>query len=235
MAIIVVGGSSRGAGKTTLVCGLLAALPEYHWNVVKITTHDHGQLSPIWEETRPGDESDTARYLAAGAVRAFLATPPMQADSPEPDLAPLLDELWPNFRRGTNLIFESNSVVHHVRPNVCLMVHAISRRELPLPQRKPSFLAALGHADAMVAPSNEDEVIADGLCLAGQQPKPIFHLASLGHLSPEMLTWIRRLLDPGLSDPSPTDRAQTDRAQTDSPRHDPSEHSSSGDDPSLRS
>ena len=51
MAIIVVGGSNRGAGKTALVCGLIAALPEFHWIAVKVTDHDHGQPSPIWEET----------------------------------------------------------------------------------------------------------------------------------------------------------------------------------------
>jgi len=108
----------------------------------------------------------------------------------------LLDELWPNFGRGTNLIFESNSVVHYVRPNVCLMIHALPGRELPLPERKPSFIAAVGYADAMVAISHEDEVIPDGLCLPGQEPKPIFHLADLGRISPPMLAWLREFLDP---------------------------------------
>ena len=200
MAIIVVGGSTKGAGKTTLVCGLIAALPEFRWNAVKITTHEHHDYQPIWEEKLPGDDSDTARYLAAGAVRAFLATPPTRPDSPQPNLLPLLDQLWPNFGRGTNLIFESNSVVHHVRPNVCFMIHAGPRRELPLPERKPSFLAALNHADALVAASNDDRVIPDGLCLPGQSPKPVFHLASLAKISPQMLEWIRPLLDPRQAD-----------------------------------
>jgi hypothetical protein len=195
MAIIVVGGSSRGAGKTTLVCGLIAALPDFRWTAVKITTHDHGRHTPIWEETQPGEETDTARYLAAGAARAFLVTPPVQPRSQEPDLTPLLDELWPNFGRGTNLIFESNSIVHHVRPNVCLMIQAVPKRELPLPERKPSFIAAVGHADAMVSLANSDWVNATGLCLVGQEPKPIFHLARLQHLSAEMLDWIRPRLD----------------------------------------
>lgn len=208
MAIIVVGGSSRGAGKTALVCGLIAALPEFRWTAVKITAHDHGHHTPIWEETQPGEETDTGRYLAAGASRAFLATPPTQGEAPEPDLPSVLDELWPNFGRGTNLIFESNSVVHHVRPNVCLMIQAVSKRELPLPERKPSFIAALNHADAMVSLSIADEFIPDGLCLPGQEPKPIFHLEALEHISPPMLAWLRPRLDssragPSLADPSP--------------------------------
>src|SRR5208282_1655489 len=97
MAIIVVGGSSRGVGKTALVCGLIAALPEFRWTAVKITTHDYGKPKPIWEETRAGQETDSARYLAAGAERAFLATASMRVYPPGPDLLPVLDELWPNF------------------------------------------------------------------------------------------------------------------------------------------
>jgi len=122
MAIIVVGGSNRGVGKTALVCGLIAVLPDYRWTAVKITTHNHQQPvspgreniaegpaadaphplrapffrqiferrsgetagapesapanRPIWEETTPGDETDTARYLAAGAARALLVSVP---------------------------------------------------------------------------------------------------------------------------------------------------------------
>jgi hypothetical protein len=196
MAIVVVGGSSQGAGKTTLICGLIAALPQFHWNAVKVTTHDHGQHTPVWEETEPEGETDTARYLAAGAAHSFLATALAHDPSSEPDFTSVLDQLWPNFGRGSNLIFESNSVVHHVRPNVCLMIHASPRRELPLPERKPSFLAALGHADALVALSDADNIIPDGLSLPGLQPKPIFHLAALQHISQEMLAWIRPLLDP---------------------------------------
>lgn len=196
MAIIVVGGSTKGAGKTTLVCGLIAALPEFHWTAIKITAHEHEDYPPIWEEKLPGDDSDTARYLAAGASRAFLAMPSAQRGSDQPNLTALLDNLWPHFGRGTNLIFESNSVVHHVRPNACLMIHAGPKRELPLPERKPSFLAALGHADALVALAHADRVIADGLSLPGQAPKPVFHLASFERISPQLLAWLRPLLDP---------------------------------------
>jgi hypothetical protein len=201
MAIIVVGGSSRGAGKTSLVCGLIAALPEFRWNAVKITAHDHGHPTPIWEENEPGEETDTARYLAAGAARAFLATLPTRDQASQPDLPSVLDKLWPNFGRGTNLIFESNSIVHHVRPNVCLMIQAVPKRDLPLPDRKPSFIAALSHADAVVALSQADGFIPDGLCLPGQEPKPIFHLAALERISPPMLAWLRSRLDSSLADP----------------------------------
>jgi len=244
MAIIVVGGSNRGVGKTSLVCGLIAALPEYRWTAVKITTDDHKlsvaqgignyraarssnpnlthahrasfvrQLfdvraealanrreaapasSPIWEETIPGEETDTARYLAAGAARALLVS------APDGDLSDPLNQLWPKFGRGTNLIFESNSIIHHVRADACLLIHDVAERALPLPERKQSFLAAVRYADAMVARAKADKVIPDGLCLAGvdQAPeptstRPIFHLASLKRLSPELRFWLSLRLE----------------------------------------
>lgn len=230
MAIIVVGGSNRGVGKTTLVCGLIAALPEYRWNAIKVTTHDHPQPvspggnktapgktreprapffrqiferqaaelapapeivpagNPIWQETLPGTETDTGRYLAAGAMRALLVS------APDGGLNEVLNQLWPRFGRGSNIIFESNSVAHHVRADVCLLIHAVAERELPLPERKPSFLAALRHADALVAQAPADKVIEDGLCLAGGEEqtalKPIFQLHSLQQPSPELLDWL---------------------------------------------
>ncbi len=244
MAIIVVGGSNRGVGKTTLVCALIAALTKYRWTAVKITTHDHKQAvspsraltaddpaqelprelrtqflhqiferrrvewagkpgpdpasSPIWEETTPGEETDTGRYLAAGAARALLVSA-LDGELNEP-----LNQLWPRFGRGTNFIFESNSVVHHVRPDVCLLIHGVAERELPLPERKPSFLAALRHADALVAHGQADQVIPDRLSLAGLEPTPelppaprtIFQLRALDRPSPELLAWLRLRLAP---------------------------------------
>ncbi len=242
MAIIVVGGSNRGVGKTALVCGLIAALPEYRWNAVKITSHDHKQpmtlgradavdtpergvthevrtpflrqlfekgtgaktvrrepaseASPIWEERVAGQDTDTGRYLAAGAARALLVT------APDGELAGPLNQLWPLFGRGTNLIFESNNVVHHVCADVCLLIHAVAERQLPLPERKPSFIAALRHADAMIAHAPADKLIADGLALAGSESileqasssRPIFQLRSLERISPELLDWLHMRL-----------------------------------------
>src|ERR1700733_3773852 len=100
MAIIVVGGGGRGAGKTALVCGLVRALPDISWTAVKITSHEHGHEhgqdnpTPIWEETAPGEGSDTARYLAAGACRALLVT------AGEDGLGPVVGGLLQEQSRG---------------------------------------------------------------------------------------------------------------------------------------
>jgi hypothetical protein len=187
MAIVVVGGSGRGVGKTALVCGLIAALPELRWTAVKITTDDHGQAKPIWEETAPGQQSDTARYLAAGAARALLATPPVHGHPPTPDFPALLNDLWSKIGPEANVFFESNSILGHLRPDLCLMVHGGGDHA----PRKPSFASALRHADAMVAHANADRTIADGLRRPGEEPKPIFYLAALERVSPEMAAWLR--------------------------------------------
>ena len=232
MAILVVGGSGRGVGKTALVCGLIAALPEFRWTGVKITTDDHGMGEPIWDETDPGQGSDTARYLSAGAVRALLVTAPMS------DFSNLLFELWAKLGPGTNVIFESNRILEHIKPELCLVVvggadeavlepeapeisgicdessgersarakarvnPAASMRGLKPPPpsesafatesqsgSKSSFSLAARCADAVVVRAGGDRMLGEGW-----GSKPIFQLAEMEHVSPEMLAWIRPAL-----------------------------------------
>ena len=45
MAIVVIGGHSRSVGKTSVVAGLIAALPELNWTALKITQFGHGICS----------------------------------------------------------------------------------------------------------------------------------------------------------------------------------------------
>lgn len=65
---IAVGGNSRKAGKTSVICGLIRALAGFGWTAVKISPHAHDAAG-----------GDTARYVAAGARNAILlANPPEQ-------------------------------------------------------------------------------------------------------------------------------------------------------------
>jgi hypothetical protein len=45
MPILVIGGHSRSVGKTSVVVGLIAALPGFHWTALKITQYGHGVCS----------------------------------------------------------------------------------------------------------------------------------------------------------------------------------------------
>jgi hypothetical protein len=201
MAIIVVGGGGRGAGKTALVCGLMRALPEIPWTAVKITTHEHGRergqdkTTPIWEETAPGEGTDTARYLSAGARRALLVT------AGEDALGPIVEQILEEHSRvpgvinidakkvGTEkagairagIIIESNSVLRHLRPDVCFCA-ATS----PWAEQKASFDLLMEHVDATVELAAHDHII--------EAEKITFRLASLEQVSPTMLDWLRERL-----------------------------------------
>src|SRR4030088_1798166 len=86
MALVVVGGHSRSVGKTSVVAGLISALPDFHWTALKITQYGHGICSAngeacdcatadhawaVSEERNRSGESDTSRFLVAGASRSL--------------------------------------------------------------------------------------------------------------------------------------------------------------------
>ena len=174
MAVVVVGGGSRGVGKTALLCGVIGALPEMQWIAVKIAGHEHGLELPVWEESVPGEGTDTARYLAAGARRAFLLT---AADGSEIKVA--LGGFWDRVERNANLLIESNRVLEIVRPDLCLMVQS----DADIAEAKASFDNVSGLADAVIIPGTANE-FRDGA-------QPEFVLARLELISPELEHWIR--------------------------------------------
>ena len=190
MAIIVVGGSGRGAGKTALVCGLIRALHEIPWTAVKITSHVYGQPAPLWEETQAGQETDTARYLAAGARRALLVTAGDEA------LGPIVQRILADCPPPAGVIFESNRVLRCVRPDLCLAASSS-----PFVAQKPSFGLVLERMDAMVELAGHDHVV--------ERERLAFRLASLERMSPTMLAWLRERLDEkrGIAAPSSKDRS----------------------------
>src|ERR1700678_3254917 len=86
MSLIVVGGHSRSVGKTSVVAGLIAALPEFHWTAMKITQYGHGICSAngmhcdcacddsswgVTDEIDRRGQSDSSRFLVAGAARSL--------------------------------------------------------------------------------------------------------------------------------------------------------------------
>src|SRR6266851_131609 len=131
MAILVIGGHSRNVGKTSVVAGLIAALPERQWTAVKITQFGHGVCSVngescgcatdehtwnISQERDRSGKSDTSRFLAAGAARSLWVRTKQG----------MLAEAMPDLRRelagAKNVIVESNSVLRFLRPDVYLTV-----------------------------------------------------------------------------------------------------------------
>ena len=180
MPIIAIGGNTKDIGKTALVCALIAALPEFQWTAVKITGHDYGPTGStpancaVWEETQAGKETDTGRYLTAGARRALLIT--------RSGAQPPIEEIRKALGDDRNVIFESNRIVDAVKPDLCLAL--IGR---PSTEKKASFARLLSIANAVVT---FDENQIDGL----PARLPRFRLQSAAILSPQMVSWLRTRL-----------------------------------------
>jgi hypothetical protein len=181
VATIVVGGTGKHCGKTALKCGLIAALAEFRWTAVKITSHEHGKLNSIWEETSGGQATDTSRYLAAGARRALLVS------VGEGELGRVFPDLMEKIEPDADVIFESNRILEFIKPHVCLMVNGGEEQV----GRKQSFEFAVRYADAIVMRSDADRVGLDSSVRADGDPKPIFYLADMEVISPQMLAWVR--------------------------------------------
>ena len=183
MAIIVVGGGGRGAGKTALVCGLIARAAGDPWTAVKITTHEHGKAdSDLGRDDAGAGDGHGAISGCWSATRAVLVTAGEGATRTSGDeLAPIVDRILRESPSTGSLIFESNSVLAHVRPDVCLCAASSPWAEL-----KASYDLVLEHADASVELAGHDHII--------EAEKITFRLASLERVSPVMLEWVRERL-----------------------------------------
>lgn len=143
-ALVVVGGHSRGVGKTSLIEHLLRADTGAAWVAIKISAHRHapdGVSAPLVEEAgQPSALTQTGRYLAAGARRAFLVRAP---DVAMPGAAAFIESLR---SRGSNAIVESNRIMRYLAPDALLFV--VDPR---IDDWKPSSALCWPIADAVVS------------------------------------------------------------------------------------
>ena len=130
MAIVVVGGHTRNIGKTSVVAGLIAGLPEMRWTAMKITQFGHGVCSANGEacdcetadhtiavsEERVANGTDSGRYLGAGAVRSLWVR------TRQGQLAEAMPRVRREIAGAENVILESNSVLRFLRPDVFISV-----------------------------------------------------------------------------------------------------------------
>ncbi|HEY6376170.1 MAG TPA: hypothetical protein VIX90_11670 [Edaphobacter sp.] len=162
MAIVVVGGHTRNIGKTSVVAGLIAAMPEMRWTAFKITQFGHGMCSANGEpcdcetaehmvavsEEREGATgtglTDSARYVAAGAVRSFWVR------TRQGDLAEAMPRIRQELERAENAVIESNSILRFLRPDLYLSV-----LEPGVEDFKESARRYLDRADAVLVTEGE--------------------------------------------------------------------------------
>ena len=160
--LIVVGGHTRSIGKTQLVCDVIQAFPRTEWIAGKITQYGHGVCAQNGEdcdcaptehvcaldwETRKDTGTDSARFLAAGARRAFwLRTKQGYLAEGLPLLREALSEIGEETGSvGRAAIVESNSLMQFVKPSLYFAVIDPLKEDF-----KESAQLALDRAQALV-------------------------------------------------------------------------------------
>jgi hypothetical protein len=195
VAIVVVGGHTRNIGKTSVVAGLIAALPERRWTAIKITQFGHGVCSAngepcdcetadhtiaVSEERERGSGTDSSRYLAAGAARSFwVRTRQGQLSEAMPRVRALLEE-------AENAIVESNSVLRFLQPDLSLSV-----LDPGVSDFKASALRYLDRVDALIVPKGA--VFAEGwggVSLRMIERKPRFEFVPPEYCSSELAAFV---------------------------------------------
>ena len=196
MATVVIGGHSRSVGKTSVVAGLVAALPELHWTAVKITQYGHGICSAdgapcdcatddhswaITEERDRSGESDSSRFLVAGAARSLWVR------TRQGMLAEAMPRLRQELAHAENAILESNSVMRFLRPDLYITVLDAGTADF-----KTSAQEFLDRADAVVLHDGGDHVTWANVSLKPVAGKPVFRIRPPQYVTAELVEFVRK-------------------------------------------
>jgi hypothetical protein len=200
MPILVVGGHTRSVGKTSVVAGLIAALPTFHWTALKITQYGHGVCSAsgaacdcatddhswaVSEEKNRSGESDTSRFLVAGAEHSWWVRTEQGR----------LAEAMPRIRQilaGTqNVIVESNSILRFMKPDLYLTVLDPSNVDF-----KASAQTFLDRADAVLLHSAEKSEVPtwERVSLKPVANRPTFTIEPPNYVTPQIVEFVRARL-----------------------------------------
>jgi hypothetical protein len=202
MAVVVVGGHTRNIGKTSVMAGLIAALPEMHWTAFKVTQFGHGMCSANGEpcdcetaehtvavsEERDGSTgTDSARYLAAGAVRSFWVR------TRQGDLSEAMPRIRKELERAENAVIESNSIMRFLRPDLYLSVLDPETADF-----KDSARYFLDRADAVLVPAGElGRPAWKGISLKLVEGTPVLPMRPPVYVTEEVVEFVRRRLMSG--------------------------------------
>jgi hypothetical protein len=200
VAIVVIGGHSRSVGKTSVVAGLISAVREYDWTAVKITQYGHGICSAngeacdcatadhswaISDEKDRSGESDTSRFLLAGASRALWVR------TEQGRLAEAMPALRQRIAQARNVIVESNSVMKFLRPDLYLTVLDPATADF-----KTSAREFLDWASAVILhqPAGNSGPVWQRVSLKPVAGRPVFRITPPPYVTPEIVNFVRETL-----------------------------------------
>ena len=194
MAIVVIGGQAKDVGKTGVVCALISALPERRWTAIKISSAHGGserraaavtRVMAITEERDPTTGTDSSRYLAAGAVRAFWVR------TAEGQLAQAMPGIRAAMAAAENVILESNSILGWLQPDLYATV--LDPRIVAF---KASALRYLDRADAiLLCTGTIQQPNWSGVALKSMEHTPTFRVAPPCYDSVEFNSFVARKLE----------------------------------------
>jgi hypothetical protein len=133
MPLIVVGGQASKIGKTSVVTAILRRFSEFAWIAVKTTPHQHRPSAcelvaaaeewRIWKQISVSSDSDTGRFLTAGAKTALLLE---AEDAAMPSAVAALQAQLPEC---THAIIESTRIAEYLNPDLFLMLLSADCKE----------------------------------------------------------------------------------------------------------
>ena len=178
--IVFVGGHGRKIGKSSVVAGLIRALPEAGWTAVKVSRHRHADMTGTdIIEQRVADATDSGRYLAAGAARSYWAA--AEGDA----LARLAGKLRRIIASAPNAIVESNSLAAWIKPDLFLFVV-----DPEAGVWKASARESLQSADAFIVVDRGQPQVYVAL----PENRPRFHVRPPEFISEELVAFVRARL-----------------------------------------
>lgn len=203
MAVVVVGGQTRNIGKTSVVAGLIARLPELRWSAFKITQYGHGFCTADGKpcqcqtedacvavnlERDPASGTDTSRFLAAGAERSIWVRTRIGA------LSEAMPRVSEELARSENAILESNSILAFLEPDLYLTV-----LDPAVVDFKEAARRFLDRADAVLLASDTQ---GHGVDLPAVSDKPCFRIAPPAWVSDDLVEFVRARLTENAARPT---------------------------------
>src|SRR6202167_1356943 len=199
MPTIIIGGHTRSVGKTSVVAGLIAALPAFHWTALKITQYGHGVCSAdgeacdcatadhsfaVSEEKDGSGESDTSRFLVAGAEHSWWVR------TQQGRLAEAMPRIRKILATTENAIIESNSILRFMKPDIYLTVLDPQTADF-----KASAQTFLDRADAVLLHSaNSNDPAWKNVSMKPVIDRPTFRIHPPDYVTAEIIGFVRTRL-----------------------------------------
>ena len=199
MALVVIGGHSRSVGKTSVVAGIIAALPEFNWTALKITQFGHGICSAdgkpcdcdtgddhfraLSDEKDLSGETDTSRFLVAGASRSIWVR------TRQGRLSEAMPDIERKIAGAENVIMESNSIMRFLKPDLYLSVLDADKADF-----KVSANEFLDRADAVIVHNSGSGPQWQGVDVQRVAGKPSFSIQPPPYVTPEIVDFVREKL-----------------------------------------